>query len=385
MARTRPLHVLVSGVGVGGLTAALSLHRAGFRVKLFGDAGSTPNALGASPPARTAEAIGDEAWSQIDFGVPLWGTALRALDRLGVTRSLHQIGLPAHTLELCSSRGVAYSFDLGRTNGLPDLLCVPRPGLVEALARALPHHVPQRDAHVTGVACPHRVADYRTQAPAGASDAVGGDGGVQRLPDHVREHIQRGGVAVRVSRAPDHEGWELGDVFVAADGARSAARTHLWPQLRAESRPLGFNLWRGAASVRPDDEAAPYFVARWVPRRDAREVNSIPPCVVWRKVKRPTPPRRREVWGDRLRFGAMRIDAYRVHWYAQEWAGGEEVSGSGALARMLELTSQLPFDVHSLVEVRPRSCLPGRHAAPHTHTHSARTRRRCAWRERWRC
>jgi 2-polyprenyl-6-methoxyphenol hydroxylase-like FAD-dependent oxidoreductase len=113
-ARLRKLPVLVVGGGVGGLTAALALHRVGL-------------------PSHVV--MRDARLSQSGGAVCLMRGALRILDRLGLGSRVRSIGLPARRGEVYSRKGRRlFTFDLDEE----EVYTVPRPQLRQAFLEALP-------------------------------------------------------------------------------------------------------------------------------------------------------------------------------------------------------------------------------------------------------
>lgn len=112
--RLRKIPVLVVGGGVGGLTAALALHRVG-----------QPSHL----------VMREERLSQSGGAVCLMRGALRILDRLGLGPRIRSIGLPARRGEVFSRKGKRlFVFDLNEE----EVYTVPRPRLRQAFLEALP-------------------------------------------------------------------------------------------------------------------------------------------------------------------------------------------------------------------------------------------------------
>lgn len=179
---------MIVGAGIGGLAAAVGLHRAGWEVLVL----------------ERAEALGE-----VGAGIALWSNALRALEWLGVGA-----GIRAHgTLQ---GEGGVRTPDgrwLTRTSGADlqgvldvldvRLLLVHRADLHRALSEALPDGVVRVGATVTG---------------------LHGDGVRYRVGD-----------AERLAE---------GDVVVGADGLRSTVRARLYPG-SVWTRFAGFTAWRG--------------------------------------------------------------------------------------------------------------------------------------------
>ncbi|MFI6850137.1 FAD-dependent monooxygenase [Kitasatospora sp. NBC_00085] len=190
-ARTGRTAVVVGG-GIGGLAAAVGLHRAGWHVTV----------LERAPEPRESGA-----------GLSLLSNAQRALTALGagdVLRTAATMAPGGEGLRLASGRRLQPPADPDflREHGL-SLAVLTRPELHGALRAALPDGALHTGAEVTGV--------------------VGlGDG------------------AAAVYRTPHGERTAAGDVVIAADGAFSRIRAELWPQVPPPVYS-GHSVWRGIA------------------------------------------------------------------------------------------------------------------------------------------
>lgn len=191
-ARTGRSAVVVGG-GIGGLAAAVGLHRIGWRVTVL-ERGPEPREAGA--------------------GISLLTNAQRALDALGVGAAVRDAAAfmapGGEGLRLASGRRLQQPADPAflREHGL-SLAVLTRPALHGILRAALPDGALRTGAEVT------RVVDL-------------GDG------------------AAAVHRTPDGERSERGDVVVAADGAFSRIRRALWPEVPPPVHS-GHSVWRGIA------------------------------------------------------------------------------------------------------------------------------------------
>ncbi|TMR99894.1 FAD-dependent monooxygenase [Nonomuraea basaltis] len=178
-----PAAVVVGG-GIGGLAAAIALHRIGWRVTVLERAGE---------------------FSEIGAGLALWPNAMRALAALGLAERVRAIAgvetvggvrdRAGRWLSRTDNAGVA------RRHGWP-LLMVHRPELMRVLVAALPAELLRAGSEVRAV-------------------RPDGDG-------MVAEH--RGGR----TRA---------DLVVGADGVRSQVRRQGWPEAAAP-RYAGCTAWR---------------------------------------------------------------------------------------------------------------------------------------------
>ncbi|MEU9148139.1 FAD-dependent oxidoreductase [Streptomyces sp. NPDC048349] len=126
-------HAVVAGAGIGGLTAALALHRRGWRVTVCERAPEPPTTgagIGLAPNAlRALNAIGVDAARAAGSAVPV---------TMGVRRSDGQWLTRADTA------------DMAARYGMPPI-AVPRPAFTAALAAALPPDVLRYGTAVTGV------------------------------------------------------------------------------------------------------------------------------------------------------------------------------------------------------------------------------------------
>ncbi|WP_454356509.1 FAD-dependent monooxygenase [Streptomyces calvus] len=174
----------VVGGGIGGLAAALALHRRGWHVEVL---------------ERAPE------FTEIGAGISLWPNALHALKTLGLADTVRALGAVESGGGVRDRRGRRLSrtdnAELERRFGHP-LVVLHRADLLRALAGALPADSLLPDSEVT---------------------AVHDDGG---QPVVVRRgHTSRPGLVV------------------GADGLRSAVRRSLWPDAPGP-RYAGYTAWR---------------------------------------------------------------------------------------------------------------------------------------------
>ncbi|MFI0486093.1 flavin-dependent oxidoreductase [Actinomadura sp. 9N215] len=194
------MRVLVVGAGIGGLTAALSLHEAGIDT-LVVDAAARLRPLG--------------------VGINLLPHAVRELTELGLGGELAELGVPTGEMVHFDRHG-------GRIWGEPR-------------GRALGYDWPQYSIH-------------RGDLQMALADAVLarlGDGALRT--GTVFEGFEQDGTRVRarlLDRASGTAGTVAADVLVGADGLHSAVRAQLHPD---EPPPLwnGIRMWRGVAEGDP--------------------------------------------------------------------------------------------------------------------------------------
>jgi 2-polyprenyl-6-methoxyphenol hydroxylase-like FAD-dependent oxidoreductase len=181
--RVVPAAVVVGG-GIGGLAAAIALHRIGWRVTVL---------------ERAVE------FGEIGAGLALWPNATRALAALGLADRVRAIA-GVETVGGVRDRAGRWlsrtdNADVARRHGWP-LLMVHRAELLRVLVAALP-------------------ADLLRPASEARAVRADGDGA---LVEH------RGG-------------WVRADLVVGADGIRSRVRGQGWPEARAP-RYAGCTAWR---------------------------------------------------------------------------------------------------------------------------------------------
>ncbi|MFJ3877776.1 FAD-dependent monooxygenase [Streptomyces sp. NPDC090077] len=200
-------HAVVAGAGIGGLTAALALHRRGWRVTVCERAPEPPvtgAGIGLAPNAlRALEAIGVDAAHATGSAVPeVMG--VRRPDGRWLTR--------------------AATADMAARYGVPPI-AVPRPAFTAALAAGLPPESLRYGTEVTGV------------------DPAGPDG------TGVRATVRTAGGADLTA-----------DLVVAADGIRSPLRRAHFPA-HPGLRYLGETAWR--ALVDAPDLRIPAMSETW--------------------------------------------------------------------------------------------------------------------------
>jgi 2-polyprenyl-6-methoxyphenol hydroxylase-like FAD-dependent oxidoreductase len=179
--------LIIAGGGIGGMTAALALHRAGIAVTVYEQA---------------------PAFTEIGAGMSLWPNATRVLGSLGVLEPVLAAG------------EIVAQFNLFRPNGK----------LISAIPMAGFH---------TPALCIHRADLHqalRAQLPGGC--VVSG----QRLESFVQDP---GRVIARFSSGLE----AAADGLVGADGINSAVRAQIHGQ--SEPIYRGYCIWRGIAPETP--------------------------------------------------------------------------------------------------------------------------------------
>jgi 2-polyprenyl-6-methoxyphenol hydroxylase-like FAD-dependent oxidoreductase len=203
--------ILIAGAGIGGLTAALSLHQAGFAVRVFESV----------PELRP-----------LGVGINLLPHAVRELDELGLLPTLDAAGVRCRKLSYCSKRG--------------------EPIWSELRGLSAGYRWPQISIH-RGM-LQHALLDA-------ARERIGDD----RL--HMGHHLarfegrERGVSAWFVDK---RTGAELtcveGRLLVAADGIHSAVRRAYYPN-EGMPRWNGTVMWRGTVEAAPIADGHTMFMA----------------------------------------------------------------------------------------------------------------------------
>ncbi len=191
-----PAKVAVAGGGIGGLTAAIALRRAGFEVVVF---------------ERAAEL------GEVGAGLLLAANAQKALAKIGLAEAVSSLGTSAAAAEIRSWRGEV-------------LVSIPAAELEEKI----------------GTPC---AAVHRADLQALLAREVGER--TLRLGAEVRAFEQNeSGVGALLADGSR----ESADVLVGADGLRSRVRAGLFGS--EEPRYAGYTAWR--AVVKPKEELLPW-------------------------------------------------------------------------------------------------------------------------------
>jgi 2-polyprenyl-6-methoxyphenol hydroxylase-like FAD-dependent oxidoreductase len=189
-----PPKVMVAGAGIGGLSAAIALRRAGFEVSVF---------------ERATEL------REVGAGLLLAANAQKALRKLGLADAVASLGTPASAGEIRSWRG-------------------------EVLA-SIPANELEKKVGALSAAV-HR-ADLQTLLVREVGE------GPLRLGAEV-EAFEQDTSSVRVLLAGGHE--ERTDILVGADGLRSKTRAALFGS--EKPRYAGYTAWRAVVELAERDE-----------------------------------------------------------------------------------------------------------------------------------
>ena len=212
-ARSGTADVVVVGAGIGGLTLALALDRAGIGCRVY-DAAAELQPLG--------------------VGINVLPHATAVLETLGVLEALERVAVVTREAAFFNRFGqLVYTEPAGRFagHGTPQL-SIHRGDLQAALLAAVQERLGS-DAVVTGHAC------------VGVDDR--GDGVRVRFRD--------------ASGAPLPD--VAGAVVVGCDGIHSAVRRQLWPD-EGPPRWSGVNMWRGVVAHAPFLSGATMVRAGWL-------------------------------------------------------------------------------------------------------------------------
>ncbi len=198
---TKDLQVLIAGGGIGGLTTALYLHKAGIPVKVFESVGN-PSPLG--------------------VGINIQPHAVKRLFSLGLEKELDATGIRTARLSFYSKRG---SLIWTEPRGLDAGYDVPQYSIHRGELQMLLYHAVVERLGEENVLTGHHLA------------------GFEQDDDGVTAHF--------IDRKTNNPvGSYRGDILVGADGIMSQARQIFYPD---EGVPVysGLILWRGIVETEP--------------------------------------------------------------------------------------------------------------------------------------
>lgn len=179
------LHIGIIGGGIGGVAAALALHRSGIRATVYERA---------------------EELREVGAGMMLWPNATRVLKELGVLEKVAALSGPSHHFLVRSPTG-RILMDIGLGHFDVPALCARRSDLLSALISALP---------VESVRLGHEFRDFE-------------------------RHETSVGIRFANGVSAEH------DFLIGADGIRSRVRSQLLGILAPVYR--GYTVWRGLAHL----------------------------------------------------------------------------------------------------------------------------------------
>ncbi len=317
----RRRRVLVAGGGVGGLAAALALHRAGWEAQVF---------------ERAAE-IGE-----VGAGLQLGANGWRALDALSVAGRVEAGAFAAPAIEMRRGRGGALlaAVPLGARWGAPHL-CVHRADLVAALFSALPPGAVRTGAEAAG---------YET-GPGGAALRLASgetiEGDLVIGADGLRSRIREAMLGPEAPRFTGFVAWRATVPAEAAPGAAACVTAWTGAGRHAVTYPLrGGRLlnfvglvredWRKEGWTEPGDPAAlRALFSGWAPPL-ARILAAVEAPFRWALFDRPPLPR----WSD----GAAVLLGDAAHPMLPSLAQGaaQALEDAVALAARLDRAADVP-------------------------------------------
>jgi 2-polyprenyl-6-methoxyphenol hydroxylase-like FAD-dependent oxidoreductase len=207
------MHVLIVGGGIGGLTLALALHKAGISCRIYESA----------PELRA-----------VGVGVNLLPHSTRVLDELGLLEALGRVAVTTQEAAFFNRFGqLVHREPSGRLAGYPlPQFSIHRGDLQMVLADAVRQRL-GAEAILTGWKCTGATQNAKS-ATANFVDAAG-----NTLPP------------------------QTGDVVIACDGLHSVLRRQLHPD---EGEPVysGVNMWRGVTRWKPFLTGASMTRAGWL-------------------------------------------------------------------------------------------------------------------------
>lgn len=202
------MDILIAGGGIGGLTAALALHRDGHRVQVC-EAASQLKPLG--------------------VGINLLPHAVGVLDRLGLMPQLEAMAVPTSALVFANRHGQPLYRD---TRGLAGGYSHPQFSIHRGDFQMLLWRTAQERLGEAALCSGERVVGVRQQVPG--DDRAGGSGPV----------------VAEIEHSDGHRSERRADLVIGADGIHSALRRQFHPD-EGPPRWNGMMMWRGTTLARP--------------------------------------------------------------------------------------------------------------------------------------
>jgi 2-polyprenyl-6-methoxyphenol hydroxylase-like FAD-dependent oxidoreductase len=194
------MKIIIAGAGIGGLTAAMCLHRAGFEVDVF-------------------EAVGE--LKPLGVGINIQAGAVRILSDLGLEPALAASGIETRELRYANRHGQTIWADpRGRHAGLP----WPQFSIHRGELQMLLFDAARRRLGDRRIKFGHRIVGFE-----------------QRGDKVFAQFVDRDGKAVRQAE---------GDILIGADGIHSAVRAHFYPD-EGPPKWQGILMWRGVTVGKP--------------------------------------------------------------------------------------------------------------------------------------
>ena len=194
------MKILIAGAGIGGLTAALCLHRAGFDVEVY-------------------EAVTE--LKPLGVGINIQAGAVRVLANLGLEPELAKVAIETRELRYANRHGQTIWADpRGRHAGLP----WPQFSIHRGEAQMILLDAARRELGDARLKFGRRIAGFEQK----------GNTVTARFAD-------RDGAIVETA---------TGDILIGADGIHSAVRAHFYPN-EGPPKWQGILMWRGVTVGKP--------------------------------------------------------------------------------------------------------------------------------------
>lgn len=194
------MKIVIAGAGIGGLTAAMCLHRAGFEVDIF-------------------EQVSE--MRPLGVGINIQAGAVRILSGLGLEPALAATAIETRELRYANRHGQTIWADpRGRHAGLPwPQFSIHRGDLQMILLRAAQEMLGSDRIHFG-----HRIAGFQQDSNVVTARFAGRDGTIVRETES--------------------------DILIGADGIHSAVRAHFHPN-EGPPKWQGILMWRGVTVGKP--------------------------------------------------------------------------------------------------------------------------------------